>query len=46
MTILMNQDMQRCIETCEQCHRTCLQLAMNHCLEAGGKHVEPEHLGS
>lgn len=24
----MNQDMQRCIEICEQCHRTCLQTAM------------------
>jgi len=21
----------------------CLQSAMNHCLEAGGKHVEPSH---
>ena len=39
----MNQDMQRCIEICDQCHRTCLQMAMNHCLEAGGRHVEPEH---
>ena len=39
----MNQDMRRCIEACEQCHRICLQTAMNHCLETGGKHVEPKH---
>lgn len=39
----VNRDMQQCIETCEECHRTCLQMAMNYCLEAGGKHVEPEH---
>ena len=38
----MKQDMQRCIEACELCHRTCLQLAMNHCLETGGRHIEPE----
>ena len=39
----MNQDMQQCIEICERCHQTCLQTAMNHCLEAGSKHVEPKH---
>ena len=33
----------RCIEACEACHRTCLQMAMNHCLEQGGEHVEPGH---
>lgn len=32
-----------CIDTCNQCHQVCLQTAMNHCLESGGKHVEPEH---
>lgn len=36
-------DMQSCIDTCTQCHQTCLESAMNHCLETGGKHVEPEH---
>lgn len=41
--IAMNQAMQQCIEACEECHRICLQTAMNHCLESGGKHVEPEH---
>src|SRR5690606_3768280 len=33
----------RCIEACEACHRICLQMAMNHCLEHGGEHVEPGH---
>ena len=36
-------DMQACIEACLDCHKTCLGMAMNHCLEAGGKHLEPEH---
>jgi Domain of Unknown Function (DUF326) len=31
------------MDACDQCHRMCLQSAMNHCLEAGGKHVEPSH---
>jgi len=35
--------MQACIEACSHCHQACLQTAMNHCLEAGGKHVEAEH---
>jgi hypothetical protein len=35
--------MQACIEACSHCHQICLQTAMNHCLEAGGKHVEAEH---
>lgn len=39
----MNSEMQQCIENCSKCHATCLQMAMNHCLEVGGKHTEPEH---
>jgi hypothetical protein len=35
--------MQDCIEACSHCHQVCLQTAMNHCLEAGGKHVEADH---
>ena len=35
--------MQECIDNCLQCHRICLDMAMNHCLEAGGRHVAPEH---
>jgi hypothetical protein len=35
--------MQACIDACLRCHTVCLGEAMNHCLEAGGRHVEPEH---
>jgi hypothetical protein len=40
----MSEQMSRCIETCLACYKTCLSTAMNHCLETGGKHVEPKHL--
>src|SRR4051794_14963794 len=39
----MSEQMSRCIETCLACYKTCLSTAMNHCLETGGKHVEPKH---
>jgi hypothetical protein len=39
----MNQQMQQCIQECLQCYQTCRHEAMNHCLETGGKHVEPTH---
>ncbi len=35
--------MQACIKACCHCHKTCLETAMNHCLEAGGTHVEANH---
>lgn len=35
--------MQACIEACSHCHQVCLQAALNHCLESGGKHVKPKH---
>lgn len=35
--------MQDCIEACLNCYRTCLGMAMNHCLETGGEHVAPPH---
>ena len=35
--------MQSCIDACTKCYQVCLQTAMNHCLETGGKHVEPGH---
>src|SRR5437667_2002091 len=37
------EEMNRCIETCLSSYRICLSTAMNHCLETGGKHVEPAH---
>lgn len=36
-------DMKQCIEDCERCHRVCFSMAMAHCLEQGGSHVEPGH---
>jgi hypothetical protein len=39
----VNQDMETCIDSCLACYRRCLQTAANHCLEAGGEHVAPEH---
>ncbi|TNC04779.1 four-helix bundle copper-binding protein [Methylobacterium terricola] len=38
-----NPDMQACIDVCLRCYQTCLSMASTHCLETGGKHVEPEH---
>lgn len=35
--------MQECIETCLDCAQICRETAMQHCLEAGGRHVEPDH---
>ncbi len=40
----MSSEMQQCMEDCHQCHMTCLQMAATHCLELGGKHVEPHHM--
>jgi hypothetical protein len=39
----LTQDMQNCIQQCLHCYETCKREAMNHCLEVGGKHVEPTH---
>jgi hypothetical protein len=36
-------EVRRCVEDCEACQRICLQMAMNHCLESGGDHLEPGH---
>jgi hypothetical protein len=36
--------MQPCIEACTECHHTCLQTAMTHCLQVGGSHTSsPDH---
>ena len=32
-----------CIDACSHCHETCLHMAMNHCLDTGGKNVEAGH---
>ena len=38
-----NRELQECIDDCEKCHRTCLRMAVTHCLAVGGRHVEQEH---
>jgi hypothetical protein len=39
----MTPEMQSCIDDCMRCHQTCLNMALTHCLEMGGQHVEPTH---
>lgn len=39
----MSPQMPGCIDECLRCYQTCLGMASNHCLPAGGKHTEPEH---
>jgi len=34
---------EQCIADCLRCYQSCMQTAMGHCLETGGRHVEPEH---
>lgn len=43
MSHTMMPEMQECIQNCQQCHSSCLGMAATHCLEMGGKHVEPAH---
>ncbi|CAB3854274.1 four-helix bundle copper-binding protein [Achromobacter denitrificans] len=38
-----DKEMEDCISRCLACYRSCLQAASQHCLEAGGEHVEPGH---
>jgi len=40
---VLDKDMQGCIDECMRCYRECQQMAMGHCLETGGRHVEPAH---
>jgi hypothetical protein len=35
--------MTQCIARCIECYRICVETSMQHCLEEGGDHVEPEH---
>jgi hypothetical protein len=36
-------DMQSCIQICNECHRVCLETAQ-HCLQTGGAHARPDHI--
>ncbi|HVL77211.1 MAG TPA: four-helix bundle copper-binding protein [Noviherbaspirillum sp.] len=44
MDLNEGQELQRCIDACLACYRTCQQTAMQHCLEVGGPHVEAQHM--
>ena len=39
----VSPDMKSCIEACLACYSECLSTATGHCLQLGGKHVEPAH---
>lgn len=40
----MPSEIRSCIEDCHQCHMMCLEMAMTHCLEKGGRYAEPAHM--
>ena len=40
----LSSEMQSCIDECLRCYSSCLGTAMSHCLEMGGRHVEPKHM--
>lgn len=38
-----NQEMQTCIDNCQNCHAVCLE-TIAHCLEMGGEHASAAHI--
>ena len=40
----LSSEMQSCIEECLRCYQSCLGDLMSHCLETGGRHLEPNHV--
>ena len=39
----ISREEQSCIDACSACYQTCLSMAMGHCLDQGGRHVEAAH---
>ncbi len=39
----VSQEMQQCIQNCEDCHDICLE-TVTYCLAKGGKHAEAAHI--
>lgn len=39
----MSDEMLDCIQTCQRCQQSCLNMVMNFCLESGGQNIAPEH---
>lgn len=40
---LMSAEMQRCVEECQRCEATCIEVT-HHCLALGGAHAEARHI--
>ena len=38
------QDLEQCIDNCQQCHEICLRTVLTYCLPKGGKHAEASHI--
>lgn len=38
-----SQEMQECIDSCQNCHTICLE-TISHCLQMGGDHAEATHI--
>ena len=38
-----DDDVQQCVEDCQRCHNDCLRMAMNHCLNTGGRMLDKSH---
>lgn len=38
-----SQEMDHCIDNCQECHETCLAL-VDHCLTKGGRHADAAHI--
>jgi hypothetical protein len=41
---IMKELMQKCIDQCAACALTCMT-SIRHCLEKGGRHADPRHIG-
>lgn len=37
------QELQQCIDNCQQCHEICTR-TISYCLQQGGQHSEPAHI--
>lgn len=40
----VSSETQPCIDECTRCYNVCLT-TVSHCLELGGKHADPAHIG-
>jgi hypothetical protein len=40
----ISREMRECIQNCQGCHAICMETMM-HCLQMGGQHADPDHIG-